>query len=110
MDKIKICIVDDNREIVHIMNEYLNEQDDMEVVGVAYDGKECLTLLEQEEPDVLLLDIIMPHMDGLAVLKTLSEKRHTKKSTHYYVNSIRSRGRHEESSSIWCILFCLKTI
>lgn len=74
MDKIKICIVDDNREIVHIMNEYLNEQDDMEVVGVAYDGKECLTLLEQEEPDVLLLDIIMPHMDGLAVLKTLSEK------------------------------------
>lgn len=78
MDKIKVCIVDDNREIVHIMNEYLNEQEDMEVLGVAYDGKECLTLLEQEEPDVLLLDIIMPHMDGLAVLQTLSENKHTK--------------------------------
>lgn len=75
MDTIKVCIVDDNREIVHIMTEYLNEQDDMEVVGVAYDGKECMQLLSEEEPDVLLLDIIMPHLDGLAVLKNLSEQK-----------------------------------
>lgn len=74
MDKIKICIVDDNRELVHIMKEYFNGQDDMEVIGVAYDGKECMELLETHTPDILMLDIIMPHMDGLAVLQKIREK------------------------------------
>jgi len=74
MDKITVCIADDNRELVHIMQEYLNGQDDLEVIGVAYDGKECLQLLDEMEPDVLLLDIIMPHLDGLAVLQQVREQ------------------------------------
>lgn len=72
--KISVCIVDDNRELVHIMKEYFNEQHDIEVIGVAYNGKECMNMLEEAEPDVLILDIIMPHMDGLAVLQKLKEK------------------------------------
>ncbi len=78
MDKITVCIADDNRELVHIMKEYLNGQDDLEVIGVAYDGKECLQLLDEMEPDVLLLDIIMPHLDGLAVLQQVREQDRTK--------------------------------
>src|SRR5690625_7474543 len=74
MDKITVCIADGNRELVHIMQEYLNGQDDLEVIGVAYDGKECLQLLDEMEPDVLLLDIIMPHLDGLAVLQQVREQ------------------------------------
>src|SRR5690625_841259 len=79
LSKLTVCIVDDNRELVHIMTEYLNEQEDMEVVGVAHDGKECLQLLNEVEPDILLLDIIMPHLDGLAVLQKLREQ----KRNHY---------------------------
>lgn len=75
MDKITVCIVDDNRELVHIMKEYFNGQEDMEVVGVAYDGRECLQRLDELQPDILLLDIIMPHVDGLAVLQNLREKK-----------------------------------
>jgi len=77
-EKITICIVDDNRELVHIMEDYLHKEDDLEVIGVAYDGRECLTLLEELEPDVLLLDIIMPHVDGLAVLQQLREVERNK--------------------------------
>src|SRR5699024_5594374 len=55
----------------HIMEEYLNEQSEMEGIGTAYDGKECLEMLQKIEPDVLLLDIIMPHIDGLAVVETI---------------------------------------
>ncbi|HYK73104.1 MAG TPA: sporulation transcription factor Spo0A [Pseudoneobacillus sp.] len=75
MKKIKVCIVDDNRELVGLLEDYLSSQEDLEVVGIAHNGQECLTLLEQVEPDVLVLDIIMPHLDGLAVLERLREVR-----------------------------------
>jgi two-component system, response regulator, stage 0 sporulation protein A len=75
--KIKVCIVDDNRELVGLLEEYFSSQEDLEVVGVAHNGQECLTMLEQVNPDVLVLDIIMPHLDGLAVLERIREVKKT---------------------------------
>ncbi|HLR62455.1 MAG TPA: sporulation transcription factor Spo0A [Lentibacillus sp.] len=76
MGNISVCLVDDNRELVQLMEEYFGEQDDIEVIGTAYNGRECLDMLEELEPDVLVLDIIMPHIDGLGVLNTIrSEAR-----------------------------------
>lgn len=69
MNKIKVGIVDDNRELVHIIEEYLHRQPNIEVVQSAHNGKDCLHMLEENDLDVLLLDIIMPHMDGLSVLQ-----------------------------------------
>lgn len=74
MSKISVCIVDDNRDLVHMMQDYFNDVNDIEVIGTAYDGMECLELLEEVQPDVLILDIIMPHIDGLSVLTQLNEK------------------------------------
>ena len=71
VEKISICIVDDNQDLVHLMEDYFEEQDDIEVIGTAYNGRDCLQMLEEKEPDVLILDIIMPHIDGLVVLNTL---------------------------------------
>lgn len=79
MEKIRICIVDDNKELVHIMDDYLNSQDDMEVVGVTYNGLECLQLVQAQEPDILILDLIMPHVDGLTLLKMIRELEDIKK-------------------------------
>ncbi|GIN73519.1 stage 0 sporulation protein A [Bacillus sp. J14TS2] len=73
MKKIKVCLVDDNRELVGLLDEYLSAQEDIEVVGTAHNGQECLELLDDVEPDVLVLDIIMPHLDGLGVLGKLRE-------------------------------------
>jgi two-component system, response regulator, stage 0 sporulation protein A len=75
LKKIKVSVVDDNRELVGLLEDYIASQDDMEVVGVAHNGQECLEMLEGVEPDVLVLDIIMPHLDGLAVLERLREKK-----------------------------------
>ncbi|MGM8365086.1 sporulation transcription factor Spo0A [Virgibacillus sp. W0181] len=73
MDKISVCLVDDNKELVQMMEDYFEEQKDIEVIGTAFNGKDCLHMLEELEPDVLILDIIMPHMDGLAVLNSLRD-------------------------------------
>lgn len=78
MEKVTICIVDDNKELVEIMQDYLNEQENIEVIGTAYNGMECLELLSEVHPDIVILDLIMPHMDGLTVLKQLRKNEQMK--------------------------------
>ncbi|MBM7564389.1 sporulation transcription factor Spo0A [Paenibacillus sacheonensis] len=73
MQRIEVLLADDNREFTTLLSEYISEQNDMEVTGVAYNGEEVLRLLEETRPDILILDIIMPHLDGLGVLERLRE-------------------------------------
>ncbi|MDR6224635.1 sporulation transcription factor Spo0A [Desmospora profundinema] len=74
MDKMRVVLADDNREFAQLLRDHLDAQSDIEVIGVAYNGNEVLDLLKQESPDVLVLDIIMPHLDGLGVLEKLNER------------------------------------
>lgn len=71
MDKHRVILADDNREFAGLLKEHLSSQKDIEVIGVAYNGGEVLDLLKQRNPDVLVLDIIMPHLDGLGVLEQI---------------------------------------
>lgn len=71
VSKIKVCVVDDNRELVYLLNDYISSQEDMEVVSVGHNGQQALDILQSTEVDVLILDIIMPHLDGLAVLERM---------------------------------------
>ena len=71
MDTIKVAIVDDNKELVKTMNSYFEKHPEIEIIWTGHNGKVCLTMLEEKVPDVLLLDIIMPHLDGIAVLETI---------------------------------------
>jgi len=70
--KIQVVIADDNREFGDILSEYLNNQSDIEVVGVARDGLEAYDLVLTKMPDIAVLDIIMPHLDGLGVLEKIN--------------------------------------
>ena len=71
-EKIRILIADDNQEFSHTLSRYINSQEDMEIVGMAKDGNEAIELITKTIPDVILLDVIMPHLDGLGVLEKLS--------------------------------------
>ncbi|NLM46603.1 MAG: sporulation transcription factor Spo0A [Firmicutes bacterium] len=70
---LKVFVADDNREFSDLLVEYLEQQPDIEIVGKAYNGKETLELIANNPPDILLLDIIMPHLDGLGVLEQLNK-------------------------------------
>jgi len=70
--KINILIVDDNKDFCDILSEYLEKQEDMEIVGVANNGREAVDLIPQKLPDLVILDIIMPHLDGLGVLEKIN--------------------------------------
>lgn len=72
LQTVKILIADDNKDFCNILGEYLNSQPDFEVVGLAKDGLEVIDLVEKKLPDIIILDIIMPHLDGLGVLEKLN--------------------------------------
>ena len=70
---VRILIADGNEEFcVHIKNR-LEQAPGYQVVGVATDGMRAMTLLREKQPDLLILDLMLPKLDGLAVLKRASE-------------------------------------
>jgi len=72
-DTIRIVIADDNSDFRQMISEYITGEEDMEVVATARDGVEAIERVKEVEPDLLILDIIMPHLDGLGVIERLVE-------------------------------------
>ena len=69
MDKINVIIADDSDFVRDGMKIILDMDDDFNVIGTAADGKEAIALAEKEKPDVFLMDIQMPGMDGIEATK-----------------------------------------
>ncbi len=71
-DKITVLIADDNSEFANNLAGYVEQEDDMEVIGMARDGNEAFDMLCNIQPDIVLLDVIMPHLDGIGVLEKIA--------------------------------------
>jgi len=71
MNKTKIILVDDHKMIAETLGGMIAAQEDFELIAIAFDGKELLEKLETEIPDVLVLDIEMPKLDGIQTMKIL---------------------------------------
>ena len=67
MSKLNIAIADDNEWTLQLFEEIVKSDHDLNIVGSARDGEGILSVIEEKEPDVVLLDIVMPKMDGLEV-------------------------------------------
>ncbi|MBC8291204.1 MAG: chemotaxis-specific protein-glutamate methyltransferase CheB [Planctomycetes bacterium] len=74
MTKIRILIVDDSSTTRLLLTRLLSRDPNVEVIATAADGQIALSKLEQSLPDLVLLDVEMPQLDGLATLKALREK------------------------------------
>ena len=78
-EKIRVLIADDNQEFSMTLATYLKSQEDMVVVGRAKDGNEAIDMIPNLMPDVVLLDVIMPHLDGIGVLENINMMRMSKR-------------------------------
>ncbi len=67
-NKVRVLLADDNKEFCNSLKASLETAGFIEIAGVAYDGKEAYEMVLETRPDILLTDIIMPYMDGLALL------------------------------------------
>ena len=74
-EKTTIVIIEDNPDLRRVMDDYLQAQEDLEVVGCAADGNEGLEMVRAANPDVVLLDLIMPNCDGFGFMEALSRSQ-----------------------------------
>lgn len=71
-NKLTVLIADDNRQLTDKTADYLKQQSYISEVYKAYDGEVAWEMIQQVKPDVLLLDIIMPKLDGMGILKRIN--------------------------------------
>ena len=75
LSPIRVLVVDDQKMMRALFKEYANTANDIEVVGVANDGKDAVDRVLELNPDVVLMDIEMPRMDGIAATQMLRKRK-----------------------------------
>lgn len=87
MEKLNIAIADDNERMVNLLGTLIRDDSELELVGQADNGKDIYDIIKEKEPDVVLLDIIMPKVDGLTVMERVNQDSSMKKHPAFIVIS-----------------------
>ena len=110
LQKIRVLIADDNREYVEILVEYLKTNPRIEIVGSAYDGNEALSMIRMTEPDILILDMVMPNLDGIGVLERLQNIKLTKRPKVLIVSAVLNDSIAARAIALGAEYFMLKPV
>ena len=73
MDKIRVMLADDNQSILRLLSDFFARKEDIELVASVSDGTEIMDAVREHAPDILVMDIIMPRMDGFMALEELRQ-------------------------------------
>lgn len=87
MESLKVAIADDNDRMLEMLDEIISSDKDLSVVGKAKNGEDMCRIIKTKEPDVVLLDLIMPKMDGLSVMAKVNNDKTLTKHPHFIVVS-----------------------
>ena len=89
MEKLNVAIADDNERMLELLDEIISQDQELEIVGKAVNGEEAYQLIKSKHPDVVLLDIIMPKLDGLSVMDKINhDSELTKHPTFIVITAI----------------------
>lgn len=69
MAELSIAIADDNRQTLNLLGEILEKEDGIHVVGKADNGEDAYNMIVRTNPDIVLMDVIMPRLDGISVME-----------------------------------------
>ena len=98
MEKLNVAIADDNEKMVEVLGRMIEEDNDLELVGKAHNGEEICSIIKEKEPDVVVLDIIMPKVDGLSVMERFAHDPDAKKVPSFIVVSAVGQERITEDA------------
>lgn len=93
MTKLNVAIADDNEKVLTMLDDLLSKDGEINVVGKARNGEQAYEMIRANNPDVVLLDLIMPGMDGLGVMeKVYAEKKDGKIPAFIVISALRSES------------------
>jgi len=102
-----ILVVDDTPANIDIVLAIIGEMDD---IAVALDGEEALVIIEEDKPDVVLLDIVMPGIDGFEVCKRVKENPATASTPIIFLSGNGSDEEKERGNKLGAVGFLTKPI
>ena len=109
MEKLNVAVADDNERMVEVLGQIIEEDADLKLVGKAHNGEELCNLIREKEPDVVVLDIIMPKMDGLAVMEHFAhDSKLTKMPSFIVVSAVGKERITEDAFSLGADYYVLK--
>ena len=98
MSKWSVAIADDNERMVEILDGILRQDEELQIVGIARNGEEACRVIKEKEPDIVLLDIIMPKLDGLTVMEKVGQDIQIQKKPVFVVISAIGQERITEDA------------
>lgn len=110
MNRIKVAIADDNERMLQNLKKLLSEQSDMEVVAAVGDGISVVDQIKEKEPDIVLLDLIMPKLDGLGVMERINDSHLNKKPQFIILTAMGQDNVIEEAFELGATYFLMKPL
>ena len=98
MEQVNVAIADDNERILDLLEEIINMDKELHVVGKAKNGEEMCQIIRNKQPDVVLLDLIMPKMDGLTVMEKINQDKNVQKRPDFIVVTAVGQERITEAA------------
>lgn len=87
MENVNVVIVDDNPMILNTLDEVISSEAGLSVIGRADNGKDAIDMIKDTQPDVVLLDLVMPQMDGITVVENIKKKTSMLKNPAFIILS-----------------------
>ena len=87
MENVNVAIVDDNPMILNTLDEMISSEAGLSVIGRADNGKDAIDMIKDTEPDVVLIDLVMPRVDGITVVENIKKKTSMFKNPAFIVLS-----------------------
>ena len=98
MSKLNVAIAEDNEEMMHLIDEGLRQEEEFEIVGKAADGKALYQIVKEQRPDIVILDLILPKLDGLSLMDKIHKDPDIGKCPDFIVISSIGEARITESA------------
>jgi len=109
MAKINVAIIDDNERMISLLDNILKPEMGIEVVGKAEDGLAAVEVIKENEPDIVLLDLIMPKLDGIGVMQKINRDNNLKKQPAFIViSAIGQESITEDAFSQGAVYYIMK--
>ena len=84
MDQVNVAIADDNERMLELLGNIISSDKELSLVGKANNGEDVYRIIKTKEPDVVLLDLIMPKVDGLSVMDMVNKDKTIQKTAGLY--------------------------